>query len=450
MIKKYKKTPLVPPFYTDTSQFGKKYQWCYLEKKLISLISFNNLWQGIHVTQNQSSLFFVALLTTFFSCQPTIISTALFTLTSPHSEEEESKEQAEKKIILFGDRHSYFEQDNNTPQQVCDKQHKKSLFALLKACARRKEKTAVLIESHFDQPTLYAPQYQAAEKHNSYIGLFCALPKHAYEQDYQEGNVTYIPFDLRSTAIRSPIQFFLTFTDVIDALSAHQKTQYSAHTVPQLLLKRTLTACEHLFTDKTTIAEYLDALTNVTATTQNTSCGDLITHLLHNTRDFFAPYHHSTPINTVFFSIAQENRDTLLEHIENIFMPLNKYLGHASLELEMQRITPQFNTIIVFAGASHTIALYPQLFKTYTPMLLEGLQSVLYENQHPFAIPACSEHICTQVMNLMHPQAQQVLCANCSEQLGIKQCGRCKQEKYCSLQCQKTHWKHHKQNCHAR
>ena len=41
-------------------------------------------------------------------------------------------------------------------------------------------------------------------------------------------------------------------------------------------------------------------------------------------------------------------------------------------------------------------------------------------------------------------------CAKCGKPGAANTCGRCKQAKYCSQDCQRAHWKEHKQSCNKK
>lgn len=38
-------------------------------------------------------------------------------------------------------------------------------------------------------------------------------------------------------------------------------------------------------------------------------------------------------------------------------------------------------------------------------------------------------------------------CPVCGKRDGLRKCARCKRQVYCSVECQKKHWKHHKVTC---
>ena len=41
------------------------------------------------------------------------------------------------------------------------------------------------------------------------------------------------------------------------------------------------------------------------------------------------------------------------------------------------------------------------------------------------------------------------LCVKCGKDGATKRCARCRSAKYCSVECQKSHWSEHKKNCQA-
>lgn len=392
-----------------------------------------------------------------FPLKSTIISAALLTLAASNQPAKESKE-SEKTVAILGDRHCYFEIENLEREDLKnDKSHKQLILELLKKMAGDSQKTAVLIESHPDNPIAYQDIHDKTAQ-SGYCGIFVDLPAIAHKKKYQDNNLSFIPFDLRSLTFCKPVQFIQNIEDVI---SGGWHNRYTLSTISSPELNTKLPFFKKILLSKTTIKEYRDSLTTVVAQTQKTTKADQIADLAQQAHTLLEKYKQTSLIDAVFFEKTTTDLPGFHQLMSTLFCPLSSLIGHASLEACMQNNLSLFDKILIITGQSHYVDACELLQKQggFSLALLEGPQEQLH-NVHPLAIPAGENKRLETIMNALYqakinrqlecPSADahgQTLCFACHENAGSMQCGRCKKAKYCSVECQKADWKTHKAQC---
>jgi hypothetical protein len=422
----------------------------------------------------QLSLFFFLYLFFVSPAQATIVSTTLLTrkleqpnalveekedgrpaqveqLSQNNSVETDAGESIAKFIGMLGDKHCYCEFQNLNREHITDdKKHKKSILSALTNLAHAPEKTGILIEANSEKPNeLDQKTYTMAQKYG-YAGMYVDLPGIARENNYQNGNVSYIPFDIRSRATNSPTQLI---NSTLDLMAMNYGDRYSFETIPTNKLIRLLEQTQQFAPNDTTIQKYLDALDSAMARMLDSAPYQVISELASSARELFNSSDPAQTVDQFFIDMAHRDIDAFRGCLYDLFLPLNSALGSASLQVSLEENISKFDRILVIPGQNHLVLARKLLLDRYDAQIEQGPQEIIEGD--PEAVPAISNHTIQDFLRAFSSGCTQVIaaqpatptCFACHENPGTQACGRCKIAKYCSRACQKNDWKTHKKQC---
>jgi tetratricopeptide (TPR) repeat protein len=151
-----------------------------------------------------------------------------------------------------------------------------------------------------------------------------------------------------------------------------------------------------------------------------------------------------------YFMLGVDREARRLELILNTCREVCKQIMNKAPKIEYDRLL-DFSTVCVLpeeddpmkvtSDAKQEVELTPEKLKELNKLMTEGKPGV----DRPFSMADLTKMMAKSTMK---SDPSRNVCAKCGKtDIPLKQCGQCKQVKYCSRECQKSDWSRHKKVC---
>lgn len=363
-----------------------------------------------------------------------------------------------KSVFIIGDEHCFLERGDLTlPKIVTDKAHKALLLNQLKNLKTINGNLIMLIESSKDFIEQYKKQIEMTEKlaDQFYTGLYLHLPIFADQNNYKCGKITFTLFDMRSTKIRTPVQFYQNFDTANDVAIDNNHDLLKVLNDASSKNKQILEFYKRFIFDtlqKVTINEYLQELNTVIEHLKTTDDYNDLVNLKQKSEQFWSNFNLNQDMGFALFNIIKtEGFNKFQEYLSKFMIPLSSLIADASLSLSIVESLTKCDTVIIFCGQHHAMKSNSLMKKiNFIADIATGRQetAIMMPNYTPGSFACKNEEIKKLLENMAEKLESGKLtnCSNCGKSAN-KKCTACKSAVYCSVDCQKNDWQNHKVLC---
>lgn len=379
----------------------------------------------------------------------------------------------DKKVLIWGVRHG----DDKTQKE--DEAHKKLFFKWLSKLEKSNKSTNFIIEGahwkieHFNETI------------KGYFSLCKELPKYAKENNFKSGNVDYMLSDCRTKIyeLSSVSQVAYLSRCVTDENIFHYDTHHC-----NFGLEYGYYCLNDFFKETRRILNQIKIDNN----NEEFACITQLTNFLNQAEEEAVKLNINLK-NDIFYNCANKEKTEVfmqwyLLHLDQIHV----HLADIGFMIALSESLDKYDQTVLYCGFAHTAFTKRLLIAagfehiehlgatdtdenvayTKSPISLDKLKQLfdnpfkdevvtesafikLYKkltgqpNKNRIHAQACEEKNAVSSTEQKEEGARHVsrICAQCTKKKCKNKCSNCKAVYYCSVGCQKDHWKIHKINC---